>query len=127
MPPLAVGAAELHLPVRRGGLLPVDGIDEAAVARRTDVEILVRLLGGLGALLGGREDRGVEVDDLDRPAGREDDAPHVVRGIRLLAHVSGSGATCSVGPFIDLAPTELDPVARIRTRRYSGVRSPTPS
>src|SRR4051794_1584999 len=37
--PLAVRAAELDLPVRRGGLLPLDRVHEALVAVRADMEL----------------------------------------------------------------------------------------
>ena len=37
--PLAVRAAQQDLPVRRGGLLPLDRVDELAVAVGADVQV----------------------------------------------------------------------------------------
>ncbi len=76
---LAVRAAQRHAPVARAGLVPVDRLDELAVAEpaqrevggdlgERDLTILGRRVGRAGGV-----DRGlVEVDDLDRAAGRQD-------------------------------------------------------
>src|SRR5689334_6504502 len=70
--PLAVGAAQRDLPVRRAGLLPLRRVDEVGVARAADVEILDGLLGSRHG--GGRRLLVLEVDDLDRLARGEDHA-----------------------------------------------------
>src|SRR5215213_7989557 len=61
--PLAVGTAQQHLPVGRGGLLPLHRVDERTVALGADVQVGLR---GAWARQGVRG-RGVrvEVDDLD--------------------------------------------------------------
>jgi hypothetical protein len=76
--------------VRRGGLLPLHGIDEVLVAIRADVEVddLVRRAGrGLRRMSG----LVLEVDDLDRTTRRENDAADVV-GVVFVAHGVPSGA-----------------------------------
>ena len=75
--PLAVGAAQHDLPVRRGGLLPVHRVDQVAVALGADVQVVDRARrggGGAGGLGGER----LEVDDLDRAARGQDHAADVL-------------------------------------------------
>ena len=50
--PLAVGAAQRDLPVRRAGLVPLDGVDQLGVARAADVQVAV--LGRSGGVGVGR-------------------------------------------------------------------------
>ena len=76
--PLAVGAAQEHLPVRRGGLLPLDRVDEVAVALGADVQVARsarRRRQRLGAAAVGVV---LEVDDLDGAARGQDHAADVL-------------------------------------------------
>jgi hypothetical protein len=110
--PLAVGAAQLDLPVRRGGLFPVGGVDQVAVALGADAEVDGRLGGrhrGLRGRLGGER---LEVDDLDLPArGQRDAADVLAVGVGGLAHEEGevvqSGSLATCLPVIGLVLTNL--------------------
>ena len=113
--PLAVGAAELDLPVRRRGLLPLDGIDEGLVALGAEVEV-ERLAARRGRRAPARARRLVlEVDDLDRAAGREDDAADVVGVVWAGSCSDGSMGS---GPYIGPCAEDLSElVAFGRTSR----------
>ena len=74
--PLAVRAAEQHLPLRRGGLLPLHRVDQLAVAVGADVQVASSGWSERSGL-GGRG-LGVEVDDLDLAARGEDHAADVM-------------------------------------------------
>jgi hypothetical protein len=75
--------------VRGRGLLPLHRVDELALALRADVEVALAIQGAAGSrgrvgLDGLREV--LEVDDLDRAAGREGDSPDVLGVVVGLAH-----------------------------------------
>jgi hypothetical protein len=97
--PLAVRAAQEHLPVRRGGLLPLDRVDQVAVALRAQMQVanLGRRRGG-GCV-------GVEIDDLDRASGGKDDALDVVRVVCGLVHLHQGDGGC--GPYIGHPESDL--------------------
>src|SRR4051794_13095953 len=83
--PLAVGAAQRDLPVRRAGLVPLGGVDQVRRAGSADVKVVDALRGSVVHMLGDRrvEDLIVEVDDLDRLPRRKDDAADVVAVVGL--------------------------------------------
>jgi hypothetical protein len=96
--PLAVGAAQLHLPVRRRGLLPLDGVHEHLLASRADVHVLLAA-GGYRRGLGRPGRIAVEVDDVDRAAGRQHQAANVICLVSLAHGVSRRGLMGS-SPYI---------------------------
>src|SRR3954453_14711009 len=84
--PLAVRAAQEDLPVRGRGLLPLDRVDQVAIALRAEVQIADLGGGGSGGRLGA-----VEIDDLDGASRRKDDALDVVRVVCGLVHLLRAG------------------------------------
>jgi hypothetical protein len=94
--PLAVGAAQLDLPLRLGGLFPLDGIHEVLVALRADVEVGVLARDARGGLRRVRR-LVLEVDDLDGTPGRQDHAADVV-GVVRMAHGGSGGARWGLRP-----------------------------
>jgi hypothetical protein len=92
--PLAVGAPQRDLPVRRTGLVPLGRVDQVGVARAADVKVGGRRRGRRGAAVGGDAGGGaagvhvVEVDDLDGLPRGEDDAADVVLVFGVMAHGS---------------------------------------
>jgi hypothetical protein len=77
----------------RAGLVPLDGVDEVGIAGAADVEILAD---GWERVDTRNEIRDlVEVDHLDRLAGRKDDAADVVAVVGFAAHAHDLLATSS--------------------------------
>src|SRR4051812_9131970 len=99
--PLAVGAAQQHLPLGQRGLFPLHGVDESTLALGADVEVRA---GGAGDRNGvGGRGLSVEVDDLDLATGGEDHAADVVGVFAGLAHdLMGSA------PYIGIRARGLD-------------------
>ena len=104
--PLAVGAAQRDLPVRRGRPPPTRPGRRGR--GRTRGRRAGRATGSRVGLGARRRRRGVllEVDDLDRAAGGKDDAADVVAVVCGLAHRQ---AVACCGPTSAAAPSELDP------------------
>src|SRR5689334_3816030 len=102
--PLAVGAAQADLPVHRAGLVPLGGVDEVGLAGRAHVQVLDGLVDRWGPTHPRlRVDRLiVEVDDLDRLAGGQDDAADVVAVVGLRAH-----QTAPIAPTSTMRPRDL--------------------
>ena len=132
--PLAVRAAELDLPVRRGGLFPVGRVDEVLVALRADAEVddrRGRRHRGLARGFGGER---LKVDDLDLPPRGQRDASDVLAvGVGGLAHdleeVVPKGLVDDLPPGIRPPFHELDlsatrDAASLGTRDASPTRTP---